>query len=199
MSENRGFSIWQRLIFSPFVLNATRARKIAYIALMVALAIVCNMYFEFKLGAVQYSFTTVVSMLIGLLIGGGAGFVACFIGDAIGFIANPFGAYTPWIGLATGLTALISGTVFHLIKTNRSWHLYIKATLVCLSSFVICSFGINSTFLWLSYYSSMSYGEWLTFRYIASGQIIVSVVNYALYFALVPVLKRVAFFKDLEI
>ena len=199
MSENRSFPLWQRLIFSPFVLKASRARKIAYVALMVALAIVCNMYFEFKLGAVQYSFTTAVSMLIGLLIGGGAGFVACFIGDAIGFIANPFGAYTPWIGLATGLTALISGAVFHLIKTNRNWHLYVKVAFISLLSFAVCSLGINSTFLWLSYYSSMSYGEWLAFRYIASGQIIVSAVNYALLFILVPVLKKVAFFKDLEL
>ena len=194
MSENI-----KRLFFSPFILNATRARKIAYIAMMVALSIVGNMFFEFKLGAVQYSFTTLVSALIGILIGPIAGFIACFIGDGVGFIANPFGAYTPWIGLATGLVAFISGFVVHLIKNDKPYTIYIKLAIISVSTFLICSVCINGMFLWLVWYSKMTFLEFLVYRYIALGQFFVSVINYALLFALMPVFKRVTFFKDLQL
>ena len=36
-----------RLIFSPMLLKSGRARKVAYVAISVALSVVCNMFFEF--------------------------------------------------------------------------------------------------------------------------------------------------------
>ena len=194
MSENL-----KRLFFSPFILKASRARKIAYIAMMVALSIVGNMFFEFKLGAVQYSFTTLVSALIGILIGPIAGFIACFIGDGVGFIANPFGAYTPWIGLATGLVAFISGFIVHFIKNDKPYTIYVKLAIISVSTFLICSVCINGMFLWLVWYSKMTFFEFLIYRYIALGQLFVSIINYAVLFALIPIFKRVTFFKDLQL
>ena len=192
-------NFWIKFFFSPFILKATRARKIAYISMMVALSIVGNMFFEFKLGAVQYSFTTVISALIGILIGPIAGFCACFIGDGVGFIANPSGAYTPWIGLATGLIAFISGAFVHLIKNEKAGTVYVKIAVISVLTFFICSVGINGTFLWLVWYFKMSYFEFLIYRYIGLGQLFVSVINYALLFALVAVLKRLSFFKELQL
>ena len=197
-------NFWKKFFFSPFILKATRARKIAYISMMVALSIVGNMFFEFKLGAVQYSFTTVISALIGILIGPIAGLCACFIGDGVGFIANPSGAYTPWIGLATGLIAFISGAFVHLIKNEKAGTVYVKIAVISVLTFFICSVGINSTFLWfllrkLEMFSKMTYSEFLIYRYIVSGQLFVSVINYALLFALVAVLKRLSFFKELQL
>ena len=198
MSENNQ-NLWKKWIFSPLVLNATKTRKIAYVALMVALSIVCNMYFEFKLGPVQYSFTTAISVLIGVLIGPGAGFVACFIGDAVGFFVNPFGAYAPWIGLSTGLMAFIGGAVFSFFKSDKKWVTYLKIGVISLTTFLICSVGINTTFLWLSYYSESSFWAYFFNGYITLGQLIVSGVNYALLFIIIPIIKRVAFFKDLQL
>ena len=194
MSKN-----WSRLIFSPFVLKEKRSRKIAYVAMMVALSIVCNIFFEFKLGTVQYSLTTAVSCLIGVLIGPISGLIACFIGDAVGFFVHPYGAYTPWIGLATGLMALISGLTFHFYKNKSNLTVYLKLAFISLSTFIICSLCINSTFLWLAYYSSSSFWAFLVTRYFAQGQIIVSAVNYLLLFILIPIIKRVPFFKSLEL
>ena len=190
---------WEKLLFSPFILKVTRARKIAYISMMVALSIVGNMFFEFKLGVVQYSFTTLISALIGILIGPIAGFVACFIGDGVGFIANPFGAYTPWIGFATGLIAFISGAIIHLIKNKKASTVYVKIAVISVITFFICSVGINGTFLWLVWYSKMSYFEFLMYRYIGLGQLFVSLINYALLFAFMPVFKKVTFFKELQL
>ncbi len=200
MSKNQlNSKIYSNLIFSPLVAKAKPTRKIAYIATMVALSIVCNMYFEFKLGAVQYSFTTAVSALIGIMIGPVAGFLTCFLGDAIGFLTNPFGAYTPWIGLATGLVAFIAGLITHSFKSEKPFVLYVKLAVISLLTFAICSVGINNTFLWIVYYNQMSYFEYFTYRYFVMGQLIVSVVNYALLFILIPVIKRVPYFKDLNI
>lgn len=193
------FKNQKMLFFSPFILKATRARKIAYISMMVALSIVGNMFFEFKLGAVQYSFTTVISAIIGILIGPISGFVACFIGDGVGFIANPFGAYTPWIGIATGLIAFISGATVHLIKNKKASTIYVKIAVVSVLTFLICSVGVNGTFLWLVWYSKMSYIDFLIYRYVGLGQLFVSVINYALLFALVAVFKRISFFKELQL
>ena len=182
MSEN-----FKKLFFSPFVLKATRARKIAYVAMMVALSIVGNMFFEFKLGAVQYSFTTLISALIGILIGPIAGFTACFIGDGVGFIANPFGSYSPWIGIATGLIAFATGAIVHLIKNDKAYTVYVKLAIISVLSFLICSVGINGTFLWLVWYNKMTYFEFLIYRYIGLGQLFVSIINYAILFAFIPV------------
>jgi ECF transporter S component (folate family) len=129
----------ERLFFSPFVLKEKRSRKIAYVAMMIALSIVCNIFFDFKLGAVQYSLTTAVSCLIGVLLGPVSGFVACFIGDMVGFFVNPFGAYTPWIGLSTGLMAFISGLIFHLWDNKNLLTVYAKCAIVAIATFVICS------------------------------------------------------------
>lgn len=198
MVENKQKS-WVKWVFSPLVSNATRARKIAYIAMMVALSIVFNIFFEFKLGPVQYSFTTIVSILIGVLIGPGAGFIACFIGDAVGFFVNPFGAYAPWIGLSTGLMAFIGGAVFILFRNDKPWALYVKLAIISVATFTICSVGINTTFLWLAYYSDSTFFAYFVNRYITLGQLLVSGINYALLFILIPIIQRIRFFKDLQL
>ena len=194
MSKN-----WSRLIFSPFVLKEKRSRKIAYVAMMVALSIVCNIFFEFKLGTVQYSLTTAISCLIGILLGAGSGFIACFIGDAVGFFVNPYGAYTPWIGLATGLMAFISGLVFHFYKNRSNLTIYIKLCVIAISTLLLCSLCINSMFLWLSYYNEASFTGFLIYRYFVQGQIWVSGLNYALLFVFVHLIRQVPFFKSLEL
>ena len=189
----------KKLFFSPFVLKEKRSRKIAYVAMMVALSIVCNIFFEFKLGTVQYSLTTSISCLIGVLLGGGAGFIACFIGDMVGFFVHPFGAYTPWIGLSTGLMALISGAIFHLYENKSLLVIYIKCAIVSIVTFVVCSLCINSTFLWVAYYNKASFDKFLITRYFIQGQVFVSLLNYAILFILIPIIRKVPFFKSLEL
>jgi len=188
-----------RLIFSPMLLKSGRARKVAYVAISVALSVVCNMFFEFKLGMVQYSFTTAISALIGVFVGAGAGFLACFIGDAIGFIGNPFSAYAPWIGLSTGLIAFIAGVTIHFFKSEKVWTLYLKIAIISILTLLICSIGINTSFLWIAYYNEMSYSEYFIYRYIVMGQFLVSAVNYVLLFVLLPIIRRIPFFRKIEI
>ncbi|MBO5458527.1 MAG: ECF transporter S component, partial [Clostridia bacterium] len=105
---------WERLLFSDLLAGQSMSRKIAVIGVMTAVMVVANMFFEFKLAETQFSFTLVLSALTGVIIGPLFGFVACFMGDLVGFFYHSAGfAYLPWIGISLGLTAVIAGLVIN--------------------------------------------------------------------------------------
>ena len=75
----------KKILFSELMENCSKTQKIAYIAIVTALTVVCNMFFEFKLADTQFSLTIFFSAMAGLIIGPLFGFVACFLGDLVGF------------------------------------------------------------------------------------------------------------------
>ena len=124
-------------MFSPIIQGKTATKKIAYIAVITAVLIVCNTLLEIKFSDVQFSITLLLSMLAGILLGGGSGFCACVIGDAIGFMINSWGyTYMPWVGLTLGVTALLSGVIFYFVNFKFKGGLAVKLLLICLSSFI---------------------------------------------------------------
>ena len=68
---------WRTVLLSPTLAGKTLSKRLAYIAVVTALVVVCNMFFEFKLAETQFSFTIVVSTVAGIVIGPIFGFVAC--------------------------------------------------------------------------------------------------------------------------
>lgn len=190
MSESVAVPKWKNFLFGALA-EKNVSHKIAYIALITALVVVSNMFFEFKLAETQFSFTLVISALAGILIGPLFGFAACFLGDLVGFLYNSAGfAYMPWIGLAMGCVALIAGFVMNGIKTEKDVMLYLKLGLICVLTFAICTVGINTTAFWLLY-SKVDYGTYLVSRLFVQGQIWNSLFNYVLLFIAVPVLNRI--------
>ncbi len=179
-------------IFSNALAKKTRTQKIAYIAVMTAFCVVTNMFFEFKLADVQFSLTICVSALTGILIGGGFGFVACFLGDLVGFLYHSAGfAYMPWIGLSMGLTSFIFGTAVNVWRGNgRGYFLFVKLGVACLISFCLCTVAINTTAFWLLY-AKVNYGTYLIARLFVQGQIWNSLANFALIFIALPTLNRI--------
>ena len=106
----------EKILFSELLCNSTKTQKIAYISVMTALLVVCNMFFEFKLADTQFSLTIFFSAITGCFIGPIYGFVACFLGDLVGFLYNSGGfMYMPWIGLSMGLIALVSGLIMNCV------------------------------------------------------------------------------------
>ena len=181
---------WQRLLFSETLAKRNKSHQIAYIAVMTALMVVTNTFFEFKLAETQFSFTLVVSALTGILIGPIFGFTACFLGDLVGFLYHNAGfAYLPWIGISMGLTAAIAGLVMNGLPSKKGWFFYVKLTLVCLSTFFLCTVAINTTAFWLLY-SKTDYWTYLISRLFVQGQIWNSLFNYALLFVAVPALEK---------
>ena len=193
MSEtlHKGIPVWKKVLLSPTLATKNAAHRIAYIAIVTAFVVVANMFFEFKLMDTQFSLTILFSALAGILIGPLFGFVACFLGDLVGFLYNSAGfAYMPWIGLSMGVVAFISGLVIGGIRGKNNAFLCLKIAIVCVLTFAICTVGINTTAFWLLY-SKVDYGTYLVSRLFVQGQIWNSVVNYALLFVTVFVLKGV--------
>ncbi len=189
MSEQR-IPKWKRILFSETLAEKNTSHKIAYIAVITAFAVAANT-FEFKLFDTQFSLTLLISALAGLLIGPLFGFAACFLGDFIGFLVNSSGyAYYPWIGISMGLVATFAGLIVGGLPERKSWFVYVKLTIVCVATFAVCTVAINTTAFWILY-SKVRYGTYLFSRLILQGQIWNSLFNYALLFALVPVLNRI--------
>ncbi len=183
---------WKQILFSPTLADKNGSHRIAYIAVVAALLVICNMFFEIKLGNTQFSLTIFFSALAGILIGPLFGFAACFLGDLVGFLYNPFGSYSPWIGLSMGLIALFSGLIVGGIPKKTTWFLYVKLTVVCLLTFAVCTVAINTTALWLLlWYPSLGFWEYFLQRFLVEGQVWNSLVNSVLLFIAVPLLNRI--------
>ena len=182
---------WQRLLLSETMAGKNDSHRIAYIAVFTAFCVVSNMFFEFKLAETQFSFTLFLSALTGIIIGPVFGFIACFLGDLIGFLYHSAGfAYMPWIGISLGVTSMIAGLIVNGLSSKRPWFLYVKLALVCLLSLTICTILINTTAFWILY-SKVDYGTYLVSRLFVQGQIWNCLVNYALLFISVPTLVKI--------
>lgn len=183
----------KRLLFSDIISDSTHTQKLAYIAVMTALCVVCNMFFEFKLADTQFSLTIFFSALTGMVIGPLFGFTACFLGDLVGFLYNSGGfMYMPWIGLSMGLVALISGLVMNCIEFKNKFAVYLKILIVCALTFLLCTIAINTTAFWIIYNTrKVPYTAYLVTRLFVQGQIWNSLFNYALLFVFYPVIVRV--------
>ncbi|MBE7068122.1 MAG: ECF transporter S component [Clostridiales bacterium] len=205
--EEEKTPFWKRLLFSRTLAGKNQSRKIAYIAVMTALCIATN-FFEFKFLDNQFSLTITVALLTGVIIGAVFGFTACVLGDFLGFLANPAYMYMPWVGLSTGVFALLSGMIFNGFPCEKKWAVWLKLFGVCIVTFLVCTVGINSTGFYfynramgfstavLDYIASrfggdVSFWGYIVYRLIFKGQIWNSVFNYALFIAILPSVARI--------
>ena len=134
--------MFKKFFLSDLIVNSSRTKRIVYIALLAAFSVVTNMFLEFKFFDVQFSLTIIVSAIIGGLIGAVPGFLACMLGDLIGYIYNSWGyLYMPWVGLSTGMIAFIAGIIINGVKIKAKGAIYIKLVLVCVISFFVCTIG----------------------------------------------------------
>ncbi len=189
--ETKKSDTWKTLLYSKLLYDKNRSHKIAYIAVITALLVVTNMFFEFKFMDVQFSLTIAVSALSGVIIGPLFGSIACFLGDLVGFLYNSGGyTYMPWIGISMSLTAAFSGLIFNGIQGETRGVFFLKSLTVCLLSFLGCTIGVNTTAFWLLYSPTTPYGVYLMARLFAKGQIFNCLFNYALIFVGAPALIK---------
>ncbi len=183
----------KKVLLSEVLSDSTHTQKVAYIAVMTALCVVCNMFFEFKFADTQFSLTIFFSALTGMIIGPVFGFVACFLGDLVGFLYNSGGfMYMPWIGLSMGLVALVSGLIMNCIDIKNKFATYIKILIVAFLTFLLCTIAINTTAFWIMYNNKkVPFFAYLITRLFVQGQIWNSVFNYALLFVFYPTIIRV--------
>ena len=187
----------KKFLLSDLLYNASKTQKIAYVGVLTALLVVCNMFFEIKFADIQFSLTIFCSAFAGILIGPIFGFVASFMGDLVGFLYNSAGyPYMPWIGIAMGVVSLISGLLVNGINLKFKGEIYVKLLIVSLLTFLICTVGINTTAFWIIRTAKkVPYTTYAFSRLILEGQIYNSLVNYALLFIAVPIIGKIKYFK----
>ena len=192
--------LWKKLLFSDLLLGKSRAHAVAYAGVVAALCIVSNML-ELKFATTQYSVTTAVAVLAGMVLGPVLGFAAVFLGDGVGYLVNSMGyPYYWWVALSVAAAAALAGLFMRLPFRFRG-ALYVKLVLICLAALFVCSVGMY--FIGLKLYmpsdvqeavsvrfgGELTFGIYLLIRYFLLGQIWVSLVNFALLFAVTPALK----------
>ena len=214
MLKNYQNARWfEKLLFSPILVKKNATHKIAYLGLMTALLIVCNAFLEIKFIDVQFSVTLFISMIAGVVLGAGSGFLVCILGDALGFMISSWGyMYMPWVGLTSGVTSLIAGFIFYFLKFNFKGSLYVKIVIICLLSLFVGTIFINSTgFYFYNYkmfspafldYATSKYGgnstyfAYVFYRLFFKGQIFNCLFNYALAILIIPLFTKTSFYKN---
>ncbi len=186
---NRKFKI----IFSDALYQMSQSAKIAYMAVVAALSVIIIMSTRIPITQTfQISLKILVSILCGILLGGGAGFFVCMLADFLSVLTTSgLGAYSPWVGLSSGILALFAGIMMNNFKDGKKLTFYLKCTIICLFSFFVCTIGINTTFFYIIYGIQTTYFEYVILRIFINGQIWNSLANYALLFACLPILSEV--------
>ncbi len=129
--------------FTKYFLSLSLAKKIAYIAVFIALGVVTNSLVEINVTpSNKITFTYFVCFFAGFLLGPLPGFLAGFLGDAIGFLLLPQDVY--WLfGLTLGFTGLLAGFVRKLPLYGRKG-VFLKAGIFFVLSYVLITCFLNS-------------------------------------------------------
>ena len=135
-------------------------RTITTLALLTAIEIVLSRFLSISAWNIKIGFSFVPVVVAALLFGPiGAGIVGA-LGDFVGAILFPIGAYFPGFTL----TAFLTGCVFGLfLQKEQNWPRYIAA--VGINQFVLSLF-LNT--LWISILYGSPYGPLLATRVIQS-------------------------------
>ena len=184
-------SIWM----SGAAEGKSKSRLIAYVGVITALNVVENAYFSISFGVTQFSLTTFMSILTGILLGPLYGFVSCFVGDFLGYFigSGSVNSWTPWIGLATAIMALIGGLIFNGTAWKGKYAWMLKLGIICLMTFAVSTVAINTTAMYFMWYRKTfdTWWDFLITRLFFQGQIFNSLANYLLLFFTLPALARV--------
>lgn len=165
--------------------------KITYIAVFIALSVVTGIFsINIIPQIVILSFFYIPVMLAGIFLGPAAGFTIGILGDLLGAMIAPKGAYLPLIGVASGLIGFFPGLIFKIKSENKILDsLYFKITLSMALVLVICTAGLNTYALW----DVMARGKKTFWAFLWSrfpGQALVALINAVLITALYHAIIR---------
>ena len=191
-----------KLFFPAWMKEKNLTFKIVLAALFAAMVVGVNAIPVLKIGnSFKFSALLAVSFFIGVIFGGPIGFLVGFLGDLLGWIIHPDGAYNIFIGISSGLFCFFPGiyySLFHRVKTGGLFPFVLTAVISYSTCFVLCTMLINSYGIWVMYINHAKYQSF--FAYVLSRsavELINTATNFALtlslYYPLREV-KKIAFF-----
>lgn len=161
-------------------------KSIAYLALITAISVIMNALTLTVPGSgVAISFTYIPNFLAGYFFGPGAGFIVGVLGDILGCIIWPKGAWLPLLTLSAGLMGAIPGLIRYLPLKER-WIVLISYS----ATYLVCSAGINTVTLWYAYAATKK-TFWVYFVAKFPVGILNMIANLVLNFMLMPLFNRI--------
>ena len=162
------------------------AKKVAYLALIAAISVIMNTLTLTVPGSgIAISFTYIPNFLAGFFFGPAAGFIVGVIGDVLGCIIWPKGAWLPLLTLSAGLMGAIPGLVRYL-PLSEKWLIVIAFV----ATYVVCSAGINTFTLWHAYAASKK-TFWVYFVGKFPVSLLNMIANLVITYLLMPVFNKV--------
>ena len=162
------------------------AKNIAYLAVLTAISVILNTLTLTVPGSgIGIAFTYIPNFLAGFYFGPGAGFLVGVIGDILGCIIWPKGAWLPLLTLSAGLMGAIPGLVRY-IPLNEKWLLPIAYFV----TYLVCSAGINTFALWQAYAATKK-TFWVYFVAKFPVGFLNMIANLVINYLLMPVFHRV--------
>ena len=189
-------------MFTKFFASLSLAKKIAYLAVFIALSVVVNSFIEISTPSTKITFTYFICFFAGFLLGPLPGFTVGFLGDAIGFLLVPQDVY--WLfGLTLGLYGMIAGFVRKLPLRGRAG-VFGKACIALLVNYLFITCFLNSLVNYSYLYIFLPHVvEGKTFWIFLTGRLVTQTIVYAVNVAAVAVVlsvfvasKLLGFFKD---
>ncbi len=162
------------------MLNKTH--KITYTAILSALSVIANIFSIQMLGTSNYlSFAYIPTFVAGIYFGIWVGGAVGLVGDILGCLILPQGAWNPIITIASMLLGVIPAVVWKLTKhaqLKTVFKLILSLTATC----IVCTSGLNTLGLWLMYGNGKAYIVYLLAR--LPFQLIMVAVNGIILYAL---------------
>ncbi|HOB63783.1 MAG: folate family ECF transporter S component [Clostridiales bacterium] len=164
-------------------------KRIAYLAILVAINVAINC-FDINMGSLKMTFSYIPCFIAGIFLGPVSGLIVGVLGDVLGMVIAPKGAWIPLITVSAGLIGLIPGLICMIKKLN----IFVRIGISLVVVFVVCTAGLNTFAL----FQIMSRGRtfWVYLGGRIGPQAAVYAINAVIIFLLYPPLKKYVFKKE---
>lgn len=183
------------MFFSTYFRALSAGKKIALLAVFVALSVVVNCFSIDVSPSNKIAFTYAVCFFAGYLLGAVPAFFVALLGDVFGYLINPVGVY--WLfGVTLGVYAAIIGVVTNLPFGTGRAATYVKAAVALVLGYVLITVLLNSVvnyyyvkiFIWQGE-TNKPFLVYLGGR--LAFQTVIYAVNLAVCMALLPIIVHI--------
>ena len=94
-------------------LTITKSKKIILSAMLLSILLVLSRFFSIKSSFLVISFSFIPMMLAGIYLGPKYAAIICGLGDLIGALLFPFGAYFPGFTISAAMMGFVYGIFLH--------------------------------------------------------------------------------------
>ncbi len=148
---------------SFFYLKTSKTQRLTYTAVLSALSVVANIFSVQILGTTNYlSFAYIPAYIAGIYLGVWAGGMVGLVGDVLGCLIMPQGAWNIIITLSSMLLGVIPALVYKYAP--KSFNNIVKLILSLVLTALICTSGLGTLGLYLMYGNGKGYWIYLVGR-----------------------------------